>query len=75
MLAAPFSLVTTKQAGRGQRGAENRVWKGKLQEPMWKKNVSNSAFRPAPWRQDSGPACSPEPKYSSSSGQGLLIHL
>lgn len=41
MLAAPFSLVTTKQAGRGQRGAENRVWKGKLQEPMWKKNVSN----------------------------------
>lgn len=41
MLAATFSLVTTKQAGRGQRGAENRVWKGKLQEPMWKKNVSN----------------------------------
>jgi len=37
MLAAPFSLVTTKQAGRGQRGAEKSVWKGKLQEPMWKK--------------------------------------
>lgn len=75
MLAAPFSLVTTKQAGRGQRGAENRVRKGKLQEPMRKKNVSNSAFRSASWRQDSGLGCSPESKYNSSSSQGLLAHL
>lgn len=62
----------TDKAGQGQRGAENRVQKRRLQE--LKKSERLSAPRSASWMQDTGTGCSPELKCSTSSSHGPLTN-
>lgn len=70
-----FISNCAKNAGQGQRGAENRVQERRLQELRQKKNVSSSVhFRSASWKQDTGTVRLPEPKRGTSSSQGSLTN-
>lgn len=63
------------KVGHGQKGAENRVQKRRLQEPKLKKHVSDSVHSEQHHGGKTRTGCSPELKQSTPSSQGLLTNL